>query len=169
MLLHLANSTMVQGKTAKICCTSAADQGVGSGLILNGKLYEGSHLASGEFGNFLVPPSLPGEKPRKLEDRISIEGVLSAINASLPGSVLQKLPDGETTVDFSSMIELWKAKDPYIRSFTHKTFSELGWAISCLQSVIDCEKIIIGGEYLAFAEECSPRLPRFFMRLLRFR
>lgn len=112
----------------------------------------------GEFGEFLVPPSLPGEKPRTLEDRISIEGVLSAINASLPDSVLQKLPDGETTVDFSSMIELWKAKDPYIRSFTHKTFSELGWAISCLQSVIDCEKIIIGGEYLAFAEEMLPTI-----------
>ena len=146
------------GKNCKNLLYISCGQGVGSGLILNGKLYEGSHLASGEFGNFLVPPSLPGEKPRKLEDRISIEGVLSAINASLPDSVLQKLPDGETTVDFSSMIELWKAKDPYIRSFTHKTFSELGWAISCLQSVIDCEKIIIGGEYLAFAEEMLPTI-----------
>ena len=146
------------GQSCKNMMYVSCGQGVGSGLILNGKLYEGSHLASGEFGNFLVPSSLPGEKPRKLEDRISIDGVLNAINASLPDSVLKKLPSNETKVTFSSMTELWKEGDPYIRNFTHKAFTEMGWAINCLQSVLDCEKIIIGGEYLAFAEEMIPTI-----------
>ena len=36
------------GKNCKNLLYISCGQGVGSGLILNGKLYEGSHLASGE-------------------------------------------------------------------------------------------------------------------------
>ena len=149
------------GKGCKNMIYISCGQGVGSGLILNEKLYEGSHLASGEFGDFLVPASLPGEKSKKLENRISIDSVLNTINTHLPDSVLKKLPSGETKVTFSSMTELWKENDPYIRKFMHKIFTEMGWAISYLHSVLDCEKIIIGGEYLAFAEDMIPTICQF--------
>lgn len=134
-------------------------QGVGAGLILGGRLYEGSHLASGEFGYFTFPGA-SSSGPLRLEDRISIDSILRALNAGLPAG-LSSRPDLEGgTVAFSHMISLWEEGDPYILSFVDKICYELGCAISCLQSVFDCEKIILGGEYLAFGRQLIPAIQK---------
>lgn len=132
-------------------------QGVGAGLILRGKLYEGSHLASGEIGFFVTPDSISKQKRKRLEDRISIDSILEAVNASLPEDVAVKLGK-KAQVSFPDMIKLWKENDPYISSFVEQICLELGCAACLLQSAFDCEKIIIGGEYLAFADWLIPRI-----------
>lgn len=140
-------------------------QGVGAGLILGGKLYEGSHLAAGEFGYFVFPePSVVSDqdpqKPLRLEDRISIDSILGLINARLP-SELSGCGTGENgRIAFPDMITLWEEGNPYIVSFVDKISYELGCAVCCLQSVFDCQKIILGGEYLAFSRQLIPALQR---------
>lgn len=140
-------------------------QGVGAGLILGGSLYEGSHLAAGEFGYFVFPdsPSVSAPGPQKhlrLEDRISIDSILGLINTHLP-SELSACGTGETDkITFPDMIALWEEGNPYIVSFVDKISYELGCAVCCLQSVFDCQKIILGGEYLAFSRQLIPALQR---------
>lgn len=125
-------------------------QGVGSGLILCEKLYEGSHLAAGEFGFSITPDSLYSKTGSRLEDRISIDSILEAINSGLE----------EEKVSFPAMIERWKNQDPYIKPFVDKICLELGCAVCSLQSFFDCQLIVIGGEYLAFADQMIPEISR---------
>lgn len=136
-------------------------QGVGSGLILRGKLYEGSHLAAGEFGFFMTPDNLESKTGGRLEDRISIDSILEAINSGLEA---EQAVSGQSReggkVSFPAMIERWKSKDPYIQPFVDKICLELGCAVTSLQSFFDCQLIIIGGEYLAFAQQMIPEINR---------
>lgn len=181
-------------------------QGVGAGLILGGKLYEGSHMAAGEFGYFVFPEtdsftggdavqggsadsgsaggrsadgraadagSAAGKEagvqsasvfaawPKKhvrLEDRISIDSILDLINAHMPAELARGQSPEEGGIAFPRMITLWEEGNPYIGSFVDKISYELGCAVCCLQSVFDCQKIILGGEYLAFARQLIPAL-----------
>ena len=191
-------------------------QGVGAGLILGGKLYEGSHMAAGEFGYFVFPEtdsftggdavqggsadggSADGDAaggrsadggaaggrsadagfaagkeagvqstsvfaawPKKhvrLEDRISIDSILDLINAHMPAELARGQSPEEGGIAFPRMIALWEEGNPYIGSFVDKISYELGCAVCCLQSVFDCQKIILGGEYLAFARQLIPAL-----------
>lgn len=180
-------------------------QGVGAGLILGGKLYEGSHMAAGEFGYFVFPEtdSFTGgdavqggaagrcaadggsaggrsadgrsagkeagfqsasvftawpKKHVRLEDRISIDSILDLINAHMPAELARGQSPEEGGIAFPRMITLWEEGNPYIGSFVDKISYELGCAVCCLQSVFDCQKIILGGEYLAFARQLIPAL-----------
>ncbi len=216
-------------------------QGVGAGLILGGKLYEGSHMTAGEFGYFVFPEtdsftggdavqggaagrcaadggsaggrsadggsaggrsadggaaggrsadggaaggrsadgrvadagSAAGKEagirsasgfaawPKKhvrLEDRISIDSILDLINAHMPAELARGQSPEEGGIAFPRMITLWEEGNPYIGSFVDKISYELGCAVCCLQSVFDCQKIILGGEYLAFARQLIPAL-----------
>lgn len=180
-------------------------QGVGAGLILGGKLYEGSHMAAGEFGYFVFPEtdSFTGgdavqggaagrcaadggsaggrsadgrsagkeagfqsasvftawpKKHVRLEDRISIDSILDLINAHMPAELARGQSPEEGGIAFPRMIALWEEGNPYIGSFVDKISYELGCAVCCLQSVFDCQKIILGGEYLAFARQLIPAL-----------
>lgn len=167
-------------------------QGVGAGLILGGKLYEGSHLAAGEFGYFVFPEtafdtrsiftagretgsrsssdSMAGAQNAaaatgaarhvRLEDRISIDSILGLINADLPDELAIRSTREDGRIAFPDMIALWEEGHPYIGSFVDKISYELGCAVCCLQSVFDCQKIILGGEYLAFAKQLIPTLQR---------
>lgn len=127
-------------------------QGVGAGLILREKLFEGSHLASGEIGFSITPDTISNPHRSRLEDRISIESILEMINADRP--------DEERPVTFPDMITLWKKQDPCITSFVDKICLELGCAVSSLQAAFDCDLIILGGEYCAFAEQMIPTVNR---------
>lgn len=124
-------------------------QGVGSGIILGGQLYEGSHLAAGEIGSCITPENLKSARI-SLEDRICIESVLSRVN--------QEPRFAAHPIDFSGMMELWASEDGYIREQVGQVAVELGCAIVNLLSVLDCELVILGGEYLGFGEQIFPVL-----------
>lgn len=126
-------------------------QGVGSGIILQGQLYEGSHLAAGEIGSCITPESL--KTPRmSLEDRICIESVLKRVNED------ERFM--EAPIGFSGMVKQWGEEDPQIRRMVDEVAVELGCAIVNLLSAIDCELVILGGEYLVFGEQVFPALNR---------
>lgn len=140
-----------EGQEHKNIVYVSCGQGVGSGIIFDGQLYEGSHLAAGEIGSSITPESL--QSPRtSLEDRICIESVLAAVNHSPRFS--------EHPINFAGMLDLWEAKDSYIRECVDWVAVELGCAVVNLLSAIDCELVILGGEYLAFGEQIFPVLNR---------
>lgn len=126
-------------------------QGVGSGIIIRGQLYEGSHLAAGEIGSCITPESL--KSPRiSLEDKICIESVLGYVN--------QNPRFAGNPIGFSGMLKLWEEEDDYIRECVERVAVELGCAVVNLLSAIDCELVILGGEYLAFGAQIFPVLNR---------
>lgn len=128
-------------------------QGVGSGIIINEKLYEGKNMAAGEIGFFITPQHL-GSPKSSLENRICIETILQKINGELPSKDRQKFHDSPIT--FEDMIDLWEQQNPYIVKIVSEISTELGCAVCNLISTLDCELVVLGGDYLAFETQLLP-------------
>lgn len=130
-------------------------QGVGAGIIINEKLYEGRHMAAGEIGYQITPERLntPGAS---LENRICIESILREVNESLPEDTRRSLKGCGEKVSFQDMISLWEAGDSFIRKTVDTLAAEIGCAVCNLISTLDCELVILGGDYLAFEGQLLP-------------
>ena len=124
-------------------------QGVGAGILLNGRLHEGNHLAAGEIGFCITPESLTS-KNASLENRICIDSILRQLNGDCQGE----------SITFPDMIKRYQAQDPQVTALVDLISTELGCAVCNLLSVIDCELVIIGGDYLAFEEQLIPRIQK---------
>lgn len=126
--------------------------GVGAGVIVNGELLEGKQFAAGEIAKTrLFNPQVPGTY-LQLEDTISISAVLQYINENIQ-EVEKQTSVTVTPVDFTMLLRLWQQKTPFVVEYLHSVFTILGNVIANLCCLLNCEKIVIGGEYLAFGEE----------------
>ncbi|MDR1770319.1 MAG: ROK family transcriptional regulator [Hungatella sp.] len=124
-------------------------QGVGAGILLNGRLHEGNHLAAGEIGFCITPESLTSNNT-SLENRICIDSILRQLNSDSQSE----------SVTFPDMIKRYQVQDPQVTALVDRISTELGCAVCNLLSVIDCEMVIIGGDYLAFEEQLIPRIQK---------
>lgn len=130
-------------------------QGVGAGIIINERLHEGQHMAAGEIGYQITPERL--HTPRaSLENRICIESILKEVNKALPDDTRKKLPEGQALVTFPDMISLWEGEDSYIRKTVEGIGVEIGCAVCNLISTLDCELVVLGGDYLSFESQLLP-------------
>jgi predicted NBD/HSP70 family sugar kinase len=124
-------------------------QGVGAGILLNERLHEGNHLAAGEIGFCITPESLTSNNT-SLENRICIDSILRQLNSDSQSE----------SVTFPDMIKGYQVQDPQVTALVDRISTELGCAVCNLLSVIDCELVIIGGDYLAFEEQLIPRIQK---------
>lgn len=132
-------------------------QGVGAGIVLDEKLYEGRHMAAGEIGYQITPERLNSPKS-SLENRICIESILQEVNETLPPETRCKLKTKEKQASFQDMIFLWEEGDEFIRGIVERLALEIGCAACNLISTLDCELVIIGGDYLAFESQLLPSI-----------
>lgn len=122
------------------------DTGVGSGLILNGKLYFGSHSQAGEIGHISI---IPNGKPCTCGNSGCLERYCS--NTSLIESFESKfkLENLKLSDIFSLKLHLTKEGKKIIDMY----ILYLASSIRTLQLIFDLDKIIIGGEICYFKDE----------------
>lgn len=78
-LIALAEATFGVGRGVQHLVYIHLSSGVGGGLVLNGRLYQGATTTAGEIGHAVVRPydlSKPNERPRTLEESVSISGLM---------------------------------------------------------------------------------------------
>ena len=78
-LIALAEATFGAGRGTQHLVYIHLSSGVGGGLVLNGRLYQGATTTAGEIGHAVVSPydlSKPQERPRTLEECVSIGGLM---------------------------------------------------------------------------------------------
>jgi len=95
--------------------------GIGTGLIIDGKLWSGSNGSAGEIGYFM-------EKGEKIEDFISAKYIQE-----------------KTGLDLKDLKEKVEAKDKEIINFWHSYGKKLGWALSYGLLLTNPEYLIFGG------------------------
>jgi predicted NBD/HSP70 family sugar kinase len=124
--------------------------GVGAGLIINGKLYEGIRKAAGEIGYFVEKENLDSNE--SFESLYSIPNIINKIQLELKNnknSILYGLTDkAEKEVKFPMVIECIKLKDQYILDVIGKVALSYAVIINNISILLDLECVIIGG-YLA--------------------
>jgi glucokinase-like ROK family protein len=138
-----------KGKKDVLCLNLS--NGIGLGIILNGKLYSGKNGFAGEFGHILIDPD--GDlcycgKIGCLETLTSGEILVRNINKALEKGQLSRLSnkkDKGLSVDLRAVIEAIVEGDQFAIDQLNKMGEYLGKGLVTLIHLLNPEMIIIGG------------------------
>jgi len=116
--------------------------GVGSGLILDGEIWRGSHGYAGEFGLIVVD-----EEGSRLEEVASAPKIVRRTRNRLhqdSTSILSR--KGEDRVDLDDILAAAGEQDDLARLMLERTGFYIGSAIGVVINILDVGLIVIGGE-----------------------
>lgn len=120
--------------------------GVGAGLILDSKLYEGRFNSAGEIFNYIDPVKLSSGS--NLEKTIYLEALMKKYQESIKKKTAS--PNMEESSDFDSVVKAYQENNPYLLKHLDDIGTELGCAISNIANLLSIDTVIIGGEYIVF-------------------
>jgi len=122
--------------------------GLGFGLVLGGELFEGSKGRAGEFGYF----------PISVNQRATFEDILCG--AALSRSHQEAGGSGDPQAAFAEAEAGVEPGSSTIRAFTR----HLTWLFTALSTLLDPDKLILGG---SIGRRCAPFLPELRVALGR--
>jgi glucokinase len=134
--------------------------GVGSGLILGGRLHEGAQGVAGEFGHIKVRPARPGTTPRRcgcgqvgcLEAYTSGMNVAARVREEIAAgaetSILALAGGDAARVTASLVDDAYRAGDAYARALWEEVGDLLGTATANLVTLLNPARLILGGGVL---------------------
>jgi glucokinase len=125
--------------------------GVGGGIVIDGRLYDGQGYGAGEFGQTYVPDwtnDQPG-KPEKIENLCSgwaIEKRLRTPGYVLKDSILMQLAHGEhLKIDARKLGEAAMAGDEFAKNEIDQIAYSMGLGLANMLCLVNVEVIAIGG------------------------
>lgn len=110
--------------------------GVGSALVLNGKIYSGSHNAAGEIGYMVA-------EPMKLRGSFEEVGVLESIISK--EKIEKFISHDNFQQEVEKLVERYRADDLYVRSVLDEISVNIGVTLINLCAALDLEAVIISG------------------------
>lgn len=121
------------------------DEGVGTGIILEGKLYRGPHRAAGEFGQMVIADS-PGagahDRPGCLESLVANPAIAARYAALSNGG---KLPPGETESRVRTICDLAMQGDAHAERAIRDCMRFLGIGIANMVWGLDADVVLVHG------------------------
>lgn len=110
--------------------------GLSSGIISNGKLYNGGKRAAGEIGSFLDCDN------RRIEDVVALEGLTSYIEG------IFAIAGKSTKLSFSDIVNLARKEDELALKGIYDIGKKMGRVIYNCSIMLDIPTVIVGGDYL---------------------
>jgi glucokinase len=139
-----------KGKQHVICLTLGT--GIGGGIIINGKLYEGKNNYAGEIGHTCIIPNgrtCKCESNGCLEAYASATGIITSAKEYIfknPESDFSKIINqNPNNLDVKFIFELAEKGNPIAKQIFTETCLYLGIGIANLINIFNPEMIIIGG------------------------
>jgi len=109
--------------------------GIGGGLILEGKLYQGKHFQAGEL-SFMMKQSDNPSFDDMYGKTGSAVGLVKMVNLEL---------GTEDTKDGAAAFDAINQKDPSVYPIFEAFAREIAYMICNIQAILDLDKIVIGG------------------------
>ena len=128
-------------------------QGIGSGIVLNGRIFYGEGFGAGEIGHVSVVDD--GELCRCgnhgcLETVASVRAMLQQANTvanNRPDSLLAQIrPSGTDTITWEIFQQAYQQGDPDARAIVIQAGEFLGLAVANLVGILNVERIVIAGD-----------------------
>ena len=148
--------------------------GVGAGLILAGRLYDGAQGVAGEFGHVKVRPIRPETAVRRcgcgqlgcLEAYTSGVNVAARVREEIAAgartSIHARVGGDLSRVNASLVDDAYRAGDAYARSVWAEVGELLGTEIANLVTVLNPSRLILGGGVLLGSPALGELVRRFF-------
>jgi predicted NBD/HSP70 family sugar kinase len=133
-----------QGQGVENFLTITVGRGIGLGIVLNGRLYQGAQGGAGEFGHTVIDPQGPlcdcGK--RGCLEKYAADPALLA----LAGQAHRRGELSAAPVTVLDLLKLAESGDPGARSIYARAGAALGQGVANLINVLNPELIIISGE-----------------------
>ncbi len=130
----LAESLYGAGRQYRDLIYISSGRGIGAGIVLNGKLFRGSHGAAGELGD--VPFILDGDRP-------SLEKCLQANELTRRAS--EKLG---RELDYAEFLKLVVCGEGELVKLVRHGAEDLARAVRPMIGMLDPEALVLGGQLL---------------------
>jgi glucokinase len=141
----VAESRIGAGKGVRDFVFLAIGTGIGAGIVLHGKLFQGMGWSAGEVGYMLVPGTSVAEvesgEPGALESIVGGEGIKSQWQ-SVWSPELTKLPK---SLMATQVFDHALAGDALAQTVLHRSAQTLAYAIYNLAVVLNCPLFVLGG------------------------
>ncbi|MDR2258663.1 MAG: ROK family transcriptional regulator [Treponema sp.] len=137
-----------------LCC----GEGIGAGIILNGKLYEGNDYFAGNLSEYVDPRRL--EAGKTVEECICTSGMLDRIRTALSNGADSCLSPERLT--FKDVVAAYERRDPPVLEILGEIAGEIACMALSLASFLSLRTVIIGGEYMVFRDLLIPRIREVF-------
>ena len=154
-LIALGEQTYGAGRRFSSCLVVTIGTGLGSGLILEDRLWTGSCGFAAEFGHVTVEPEgipCPCGNRGCLEQYVSAGALVRFARELLPREVLER----EDALDARLVGELARQGEAGAVAAFERVGSWLGIALASLVNTLNLEAIIIGGGVAASFDLLSP-------------
>ncbi len=138
-----------------------ADEGVGMGVLFDGKLHSGPHMAAGEFGQIVIdaiPSDERHDRPGCLEKLVS-NPVICKRYADLTGNRRQATP-GDTSARVRRIAALAVGGDPIALQIIGEASRYLGIGISNMVWALDADAVVVDAAITEAWGQVEPILRR---------
>jgi glucokinase len=122
--------------------------GVGAGLVLGGRLFQGTHWAAGEIGHMIVDRASAAEDAADrglLELAVGSDRVRERVISARAG-LAQQAPDLSTVGLAGELADLVRRKDEAASQVLDEVASQISIAVADLAAAVDPELIVLAGE-----------------------
>ena len=138
------------GTTSSVFITIGT--GIGSGIIINGKIWSGAHHIGGELGHVIFDqdgePCTCGNHgclERYCSATALIRMARKAVSKHPESMMLRSVNRDTSKIDAKTVIDAARAEDPVALSVYHKYIGYLAQAIGSVVNLLDPEIIVLGG------------------------
>ncbi len=139
------------GKGSSNMLFASCGIGFGSGIIIDGALHEGKNFAAGEIGYFTNHERY--SKDDFIESTVNLEALFRKIHADLKADkvtgMLHELYKKNGVLKFDDVVSACENFDPYTLKIVKKIGEEIGFVLANIATLLDIERLVIGGEYKA--------------------
>jgi predicted NBD/HSP70 family sugar kinase len=129
--------------------------GVGSGVVINRRIYRGFHGLAGEIGHIEHPDNAyrcSCSNVGCLETMISPAGILRVFRDRLAEGVISSLQREPGELDLSKILAAADQEDRFARATLHEIGGFLGDACAILVKMFNPQRLIVSGEGAAFRD-----------------
>ena len=142
--------------------------GVGSGVVINGRVVEGAHGVGGEIGHIKLQEqenrTCGCGKHGCLEQYASATGLVCAAHRKLESSDEPSLLRQKSVFSAKEVFDAAKAGDSLAEKLILRSADELGRALASVSCVIDPEVIVLGGGVSMAGQPLLEAVKRSFRR-----
>ncbi len=141
------------------------DVGMGAALLLNGKVYEGSHGFAGEIGFFKLnafssdPDNIDNLSYSNLFDSVSLYSTLTLLRREVKRGAEGYLADAlkregvlPEELSLATMIEAYRARDPLTRKIVNASGRVIGTVAANLAEFLDVDTVLLNGAVIELGD-----------------
>jgi predicted NBD/HSP70 family sugar kinase len=133
-----------------------ARHGIGAGIIINGRLFQGDGGCAGEIGHVVVVPD--GGQPCRcgnhgcLETVASTQALIQRVQSLGSQSAPTQFPQEAQGITLDTIEQGFISGDPLARQAVLETGHYMGMAISSLVGTLNIQKIVLAGDMTRFGK-----------------